>query len=178
MARPSLYTPELFESILDKLSGGTPLAEICRADGMPVPRTIRNWMRDNEEMTLAYHEARDDGFDAIAAEILRIADTPLPGMAEVWEWVVVDADGTNPQVKPAREWRMVKREVADMLGHRKLQIETRLKLLAKWDPKRYGDRLDLNHSGQLTLEQLVSQAVAKPASSSSNDADSSEAAAA
>jgi hypothetical protein len=29
----------------------------------------------------------------------------------------------------------------DMLGHRKLQIETRLKLLAKWNPKKYGDRV-------------------------------------
>jgi len=29
----------------------------------------------------------------------------------------------------------------DMLGHRKLQIETRLKLLAKWNPKKYGERL-------------------------------------
>jgi hypothetical protein len=28
----------------------------------------------------------------------------------------------------------------DMLGHRKLLIETRLKLLAKWNPKKYGDR--------------------------------------
>jgi len=31
----------------------------------------------------------------------------------------------------------------DMLGHRKLQIETRLKLLAKWNPKKYGEKLAL-----------------------------------
>ena len=30
-----------------------------------------------------------------------------------------------------------------MLGHRKLQIETRLKLLAKWNPKKYGDRVTM-----------------------------------
>ncbi|MNT50547.1 hypothetical protein D3C72_1874720 [compost metagenome] len=35
----------------------------------------------------------------------------------------------------------------DMLGHRKLQIETRLKLLAKWNPKRYGDRMTQEHVG-------------------------------
>ena len=29
----------------------------------------------------------------------------------------------------------------------KLIIETDLKLLAKWDPKRYGDRIDLNATG-------------------------------
>jgi hypothetical protein len=32
----------------------------------------------------------------------------------------------------------------DMLGHRKLQVETRLKLLAKFNPKKYGDALKLS----------------------------------
>jgi hypothetical protein len=35
----------------------------------------------------------------------------------------------------------------DMLGHRKLQIETRLKLLAVWDPKRYGNKVQLGGDG-------------------------------
>ena len=29
----------------------------------------------------------------------------------------------------------------DMLGHRKLQIETRLKLLACWNPSKYGNKV-------------------------------------
>lgn len=37
----------------------------------------------------------------------------------------------------------------------RLRVETRLKLLAKWDPKRYGDKQQVEHSGALTLEQLV-----------------------
>jgi hypothetical protein len=45
-----------------------------------------------------------------------------------------------------KEWGVeVKR--SDMLGHRKLQVETRLKLLAKWDPKRYGDMVRQEISG-------------------------------
>jgi len=39
----------------------------------------------------------------------------------------------------------------EMLGHRKLQIETRLKLLAKWDPKRYGDLQKVEHSGSVDV---------------------------
>jgi hypothetical protein len=35
-----------------------------------------------------------------------------------------------------------------MLGHRKLQIETRLKLLACWDPKKYGNRTTLAGDAQ------------------------------
>jgi hypothetical protein len=34
-----------------------------------------------------------------------------------------------------------------MLGHRRLQVETRLKLLAKWDPKRHGERIATEISG-------------------------------
>lgn len=30
----------------------------------------------------------------------------------------------------------------------KLRIETRLKLLAKWNPKKWGEKVDLNHGGQ------------------------------
>jgi hypothetical protein len=33
-----------------------------------------------------------------------------------------------------------------MIEHRKLRIETRLKLLAKWNPKKYGDRLDIGNA--------------------------------
>lgn len=61
----------------------------------------------------------------IAAEAMRIADTPVDG-------VETEEDESGAVVKVKR---------GDMLGHRKLQIETRLKLLAKWDPKRYGDRV-------------------------------------
>lgn len=56
----------------------------------------------------------------------------------------------------------------DMLGHRKLQIETRLKLLAKWDPRRYGEKVEVN--GTMTLEQLVAGA-GRAATKKAGDAD-------
>ncbi|EFX61321.1 hypothetical protein DAPPUDRAFT_340134 [Daphnia pulex] len=56
-------------------------------------------------------------------DCLRIADTPAIGE-------IITDDGEKVTVK--RE---------DMLGHRKLQIETRLKMLAKFNPKRYGDKI-------------------------------------
>lgn len=41
----------------------------------------------------------------------------------------------------------------------KLRVDTRLKLLAKWDPKRYGERLDLNnnHGVQDNLAELLNR---------------------
>jgi hypothetical protein len=41
--------------------------------------------------------------------------------------------------------REIKR--SDMLGHRRLQVETRFKLLEKWDPTRYGRKTTREVSG-------------------------------
>jgi hypothetical protein len=39
-----------------------------------------------------------------------------------------------------------------MLGHRKLRIETRLKLLAKWNPKKYGDKVQVGGDAENPLK--------------------------
>jgi hypothetical protein len=126
--RPTKATDERKQIILDGLSKGTPLTVICR-DLQIADSTVRDWMANDETFSRDIAHARILGFDAIACEALQIADTPVIGTEEATkEW------GTE-----------VKR--ADMLGHRKLQVETRLKLLAKWDPKRYGDLMRQEISG-------------------------------
>lgn len=128
--------------ICERLGDGTPLAVMCREDGMPGLRTVYDWMEAHEAFSARIARGRDAGYDMIAAEALHIADTPLEGIREV-----VKADG---KVETTRE---------DMLGHRRLQIETRLKLLAKWDPKRYGDatilRGDANNPLQVEMKTIV-----------------------
>lgn len=100
---------------------------------MPAVATVSDWKTAHPSFSVDFARARDDGHDYIAAQCLEIADTPLMGEVEVMRET---KDG------PLRETR---RE--DMLGHRKLQIETRLKLLAKWD-KRYRDRPSDEDDGQ------------------------------
>jgi hypothetical protein len=47
----------------------------------------------------------------------------------------------------------------DVIQRAKLRIETRLNLLAKWDPKRYGARIQNEHSspdgGPLKIEYVL-----------------------
>lgn len=137
-------------AVIDGLRKGTPLTVICSADGMPCDDTIRDWAASDEQLSRAIARARDVGFDTIAADVLRIADTPLVG-----EIVTEKADGT------------VERRKEDMLGHRKLQVETRLKLLAKWDPKRYGEATLLKHGdadgNNLDLAAMIAARRAKVA---------------
>ena len=122
--RPSTYTEVKGLEICERLGKGEPLAQICRAEGMPAVRTVSLWREMHPEFSASFARAREDGWDALAAQCLEIANTPIEGL----ETVTKD-DGRTEEKR------------GDMLGHRKLQIETRLKLLAKWDPKRYGEKL-------------------------------------
>jgi len=123
--RPTKYSREIAISICEQLSEGIPLREICRQEGMPAWRTVYDWIWRDEELSTAIARAREIGYDALAEECLHIADNLQFGQK-----LVMTDEGTSTTIE-------------DMLGHRKLQIETRLKLLAKFNPKKYGDRVAL-----------------------------------
>lgn len=114
------------------LADGIPLREICRQEGFPAWQTVYDWMYRDDALgdagvglSRAIARAREVGYDAMAEECLLIADSPRWGQKQV-----MTDQGTATTVE-------------DMLGHRKLQIETRLKLLAKWNPKKYGERMQV-----------------------------------
>lgn len=128
--RPSKRTAALELELIDRIATGEPLAQICRDEHMPERTVWYDWLDKDPDLFQRFARAREKGFDAIAEDALKIANTPFEG-----ESTITRPDGS---VEVRRE---------DMLGHRKLQVETRLKLLAKWDPKRYGDRLATTLTG-------------------------------
>jgi len=130
--RPSTYDPLIAKQMCEQLSEGIPLREICRQEGFPAWRTVYDWMKKDADLSTAIAYARDVGYDAIAEDCLRIADTP--------EFVEETTESVNEKGEKTKSIKRV-----DMLGHRKLQIETRLKLLAKFNPKKYGD--SVTHKG-------------------------------
>ena len=118
MGRPSKYTPELAAEICERLSNGEPLRQICRDDHMPAWTRIYDWMGRDEQLSGAIARAREQGADAIAEEALEILDTP-PERILTKTGEVIDSGYVTWQRNRA---------------------ELRLKLLAKWHPKKYGDR--------------------------------------
>lgn len=121
MGRPSKYTPELVEEICARLAKGEPMTVICRsAERFPDPATVWRWAEDMPDVAQAIARARLAGEDSIAEDCMLIAD---------------DATGDyrlgekNPLVD------------TDHIQRSKLRIETRLKLLAKWNPKKWGDSI-------------------------------------
>jgi hypothetical protein len=146
MPAPLLYDPAQFlPEIHAWIESGKTLRAYCRQDGKPSYGTVYDWLeadaKDAGIESSRFARARELGEEQIMQECLAIADETQAG-----EIVTVKADGTK-EVK-----------TADMIEHRKLRIETRLKLLAKWNPKKYGDKLDLNVSGELQLAERISKA--------------------
>jgi hypothetical protein len=135
--RPSKYTPEIAQEMCNLLADGVPLREICRKEGFPAWQTVYDWMvRDDKAvasgggvgLSVAIARAREMGYDSLAEECLSIADDASNDWMER-----LDKDG-----QPVG-WMLN----GDHVQRSKLRIETRLKLLAKWDPKRFGDRVQL-----------------------------------
>lgn len=122
--RPSTFKQAIADEICKRLSKGEPLAAICRDEHMPGLRTVSDWRAVNADFSAAIAGAREDGFDQIAADCLDIAD-------ETTNDTIYGESGAHANT----EW----------ISRSKLRIETRLKLLAKWDPKRYGDKMQ--HTG-------------------------------
>src|SRR5262245_55331910 len=117
MSNPSKRSEAVVQEILRRMAQGEPLAQICRDAHMPHPSTWREWCRADQALDIAHGCARDDGYDAIGADIIDIVDGKKP------------LEGVPPD--PARD---------------KIRAEYRLKLLSKWDPRRYGDGLQVRHA--------------------------------
>ena len=134
MGRPSKFAQALAVEICDRLSSGETLASICRDPKMPAVRTVSDWKKNSEEFSADFARAREEGADAIAQECLDIADETSR-----------DTISTDRGDIPNGEW----------ITRSRLRVETRLKLLAKWFPKRYGEKIEHEVSGDLDVKIVI-----------------------
>jgi len=118
MATKSIKTPAMVDEICERVANGEPLRQICREPNMPSWTTFYNWINASEELAARFARARDLGADAIAEEALAIIDTDPERIL---------SEGGNRVDSGYVQWQ-------------KNRVEMRLKLLAKWSPKKYGDR--------------------------------------
>jgi hypothetical protein len=143
-------TDELFRQICAEIAEGVPLRQICRRAAMPSKSGFYQYLEgddlesgdasapDVRSGRLArYARARKLGFDDLAEEALEIADDASN------DWLEREGEDGEVALVPDKEG----------VPRSKLRVETRLKLLAVWDPKRYGNMLKLGDPDARPLEQ-------------------------
>jgi hypothetical protein len=122
IGRPAEPVPaDKAEEIIDWISQGKTLREWCRNNEIHYS-TVYLWMGKDKEFAQRFAHARDIGHDVIADETFDIIDSIPPS----------DANGKTD---------------SGYVAWAKNRVELRLKLLAKWNPKKYGDKMINEHTG-------------------------------
>ena len=108
---------------------------------MPGESAVRFWVLDDlDGFAAKYTRARAVGYERMAEEILAISDTPMIGTKSV-------SKATGLEITEG-----------DMIEHRRLQVDTRKWMLAKMLPKVYGDKQQVEHSGQVDVVSVLNAA--------------------
>jgi hypothetical protein len=144
---PSLFNTELGDEICNRIADGASLRAICDEADMRDTATVFRWLlaEQNKDFCNKYKRARDIRADVLFDEIHQIADTPQMGTRTVRR-----GEGDNSTVETTE---------ADMIEHRRLQIDALKWLIGKMAPKKYGDKRQIEQAGPdggpVTLEALI-----------------------
>ena len=127
--RPSKRTRKLEEELLEHIASGRTLREFCREPGRPAFRTVYDWLGSDADFSARFAKSRKVGFDCIAEEALELVDAEPPKI-----------DG---KIDPGYvQWI-------------RSRVWTRLQLLARWHPSRYGNRVALAGDEGKPLHQTM-----------------------
>lgn len=140
VGRPSKFTNEMMDSICARLSLGESMRKICLDPAMPEQTTMFKWLREIPEFAQQYARAKEESAETYADEMMDIADG-MPLMNPVTG--AVDSASVN---------------------HQRLRVDTRKWIASKLKPKKYGDKVALEHSGKVGLESLIAGAGDEPSS--------------
>lgn len=155
------YTPAqkevLFKKVIKELQSGTSLRQILDKPGTPSRTALYKWLDEEESYAERFARASQLGDEVLFEETLEIARTPMNGKT-------IEHGPKGVTVK-----------VGDMLGHRKLLIETIDKVLARRNPRKYGTKLDVTSDGEkLGLPPIVGMQIINQIPSDDSEPETSE----
>ena len=142
------YTDEQKKDVLgrifEEIENGKSLRRILKEDiDMPTATTFFKWIDDDKDLVERYTRAMKYRADCIFEKIEQIANTPQVGVTTK----------IGPNGMEVTE--------GDMLGHRRLQIDTYKWMAGRLSPSKYGDRII--HAGDknnpIAVEQITGMEV-------------------
>lgn len=127
----------IFTQICEQIETGRSLRSILKEDdNMPSSSTFFIWLKEDALKSKRYELATDLRTDILFDEIIEIAYN-------------VEEGTTTKETE-----RGVEITTGDMLGHRRLKIDALKWSLSKLNPKKYGDKIQNELSGQITTNVI------------------------
>lgn len=134
--RPSTYTDEKAKKICELTSTShKSLKTICDELNIPV-RTVLDWLASNTDFSQKYARAKDEQADFLVEELMEIADDSSK------DTLIDPETGKKYENK---EWT----------NRSRLRVDTRKWIASKLKPRKYSERIDLNHSGEVGIKQIT-----------------------
>lgn len=142
MPRHSDFTQEKADIICERLEEGRSLRSICTDKDMPSKGSVLRWLIANESFQSQYARAKEIGAEAVFEEIRQIAD-----------------DGSNDTYKRVdAQGNEIETVNHDHINRSRLRIDTRKWQLSKQFPKKYGEKLEVENTGNITITITQAQA--------------------
>jgi hypothetical protein len=155
---------EIVAHVLAELSAGIPVSKTLgddREEWLCSERCFWNWYYQDDadqpnSLVQKVARAREVGVEARIERALQAAETPMIGTV-----VTVEEDGESTVTKTRSE---------DMLGHRRLLVDTALKAAQMLKPKTYSPKLDVTSNGETLNAASMLEAARKRAQEGSSSA--------
>ena len=125
------FSQDLFDEICEQIADGKSLRAICRQDDMPATSSVMRWIANSEKLQEQYARATDLRAENMFEDILDIAD-----------------DGANDWMEREGGEQVLNGE---HVQRSRLRIDARKWVLSRMKPKKYGDKLDIDHGGNLNI---------------------------
>lgn len=123
--RPSRYTKEIARAICERLALGESLRSVCRDETMPGISTVFRWFDEHDGFREHYEKAKQESADALAEELLEIADD---GRNDYMEKLSADGEAMGYITN------------GENIQRSRLRVDTRKWIMARMKPKKYGDK--------------------------------------
>jgi hypothetical protein len=139
--RPAKYGAETRAEICKRIASGESLTAICKDEHMPAKHHVLDWLFDEPEFSTQYARAREAQAEHYLEEIIEISDDSMLD-TEMGE------DG-------------IERTNHEVVARARLRVDTRKWAMSKLAPKKYGDKVQNEHTGKdgAPIEHAVSIAV-------------------
>lgn len=136
--RPSSHTPALAAAVCEALMNGQSLRTVCAQPGMPAVSTVLRWIHDDlAGFRSQYARAREVQAELYADDVVHLADTTLHAVKRT--------------VKGKGKKRQVEEVFGDAVERSRLMVEARKWYASKVAPKKFGEHLNVNETGEVLV---------------------------
>lgn len=141
--RPTDYTPELAEQILQMIMDGMSMREICRRDDMPARSTIHLWIAKDSASITEDNGKKVSMYDLFSDRYAQACEIRAYEMFD--ELLEIADDGTNDWMERNGEDAAGWQANGEALQRSRLRVDARKWALSKIVPKTFGDKVEVDN---------------------------------